>query len=110
MPHGWTGPYKNVIANALFIAVAAALGTRYLGRNPAGTDHGDYLDWALRGWNWFSSPRPDGVAMINEASLVDDSPNNRGINDNTDSIWSYNQGIILSGSPISPGSPATGPT
>jgi len=97
VPHGWAGPYKNAIANALFIAVAAALGTRYLGRNPAGTDHSDYLDWALRGWKWFSSPHPDGVAMINEASLVNDSPNNRGMNDNTESIWSYNQGVILSG-------------
>ncbi len=35
--------------------------------------------------------------MINEANLVNDSPNNRGMNDNTESIWSYNQGVILSG-------------
>jgi Glycosyl hydrolase family 76 len=97
VPHGWTGPYKNAIANGLFIAAAAALSARYRNRNPSGTDHVAYLDWALRGWKWFSSPRPDGVAMINEAHLVNDSPDNQGVNNNTESIWSYNQGVILSG-------------
>ena len=97
VPHDWTGPYKNAIANALFIAVAAALGVRYRNRNPAGSGHDDYLHWALRGWKWFSTPHPDGVAMINEASLVNDSPNSRGVNNNTESVWSYNQGVILTG-------------
>jgi predicted alpha-1,6-mannanase (GH76 family) len=97
VPHGWTGPYKNAIANALFIAVAAALSVRYSKRDPAGTGHADYLRWALRGWKWFSSPHPDGVAMINEANLVNDSPDNRGVNENTEAIWSYNQGVILGG-------------
>jgi len=97
VPHGCTGPYKNAIANALFIAVAAALGVRYRRRNPSATDYQDYLSWALRGWKWFSSPHPDGVAMINEANLVNDSPNDQGVNNNTESVWSYNQGVILSG-------------
>ena len=97
VPHGWTGPYKNAIANALFIAVAAALGVRYRRRNPSATDYQDYLSWALRGWKWFSSPGPDGVALINEASLVNDSPDNKGVNNNTESVWTYNQGVILSG-------------
>jgi predicted alpha-1,6-mannanase (GH76 family) len=35
--------------------------------------------------------------MINAADLVNDSPNRRGVNDNTRSIWSYNQGVILAG-------------
>jgi predicted alpha-1,6-mannanase (GH76 family) len=97
VPHGWTGPYKNAIANALFITVAAALGTRYQRRNPSGADHNEYLQWALRGWKWFSTPHPDGVAMINEANLVNDSPDSQGVNNNTESIWSYNQGVILGG-------------
>ena len=97
VPHGWTGPYKNAIANALFITVAAALSARYQRRNPSGTDHSAYLQWALRGWKWFSSPRPDGVAMINEANLVNDSPDSKGVNNNTESVWTYNQGVILSG-------------
>jgi predicted alpha-1,6-mannanase (GH76 family) len=97
VPHGWKGPYKNAIANALFTAVAAALSVRYRQRDPSGTDHQHYLEWALRGWKWFSSSHPDGVAMTNKASLVNDSPNRDGVNDNTESIWSYNQGVILSG-------------
>jgi predicted alpha-1,6-mannanase (GH76 family) len=97
VPRGWKGPYKNAIANALFISVAAALSARYRRRDPTGSDYEDYLHWALRGWKWFSSPSPDGVAMINEANLVNDSPNNQGVNNNIESVWSYNQGVILSG-------------
>jgi predicted alpha-1,6-mannanase (GH76 family) len=97
VPHGWTGGYKNAIANELFVAVAAGLGLRYQRRNPAGPDQASHLDWARRGWAWFSSPPPTGVAMINEASLVNDSPNRSGVNDNSQSVWSYNQGVILSG-------------
>jgi predicted alpha-1,6-mannanase (GH76 family) len=97
VPHGWTGGYKNAIANELFVTAAAGLGLRYQRRNPAGQEQARYLDWARRGWAWFSSPPPAGVAMINETSLVNDSPNQRGVNDNTQSVWSYNQGVILSG-------------
>jgi predicted alpha-1,6-mannanase (GH76 family) len=97
VPRGWRGPYKNAIANELFIAVAAGLGLRYRSRNASGRDHADCTRWALRGWEWFSKPPPDGVAMINDANLINDSPDERGVNDNTKSIWSYNQGVILSG-------------
>ncbi len=97
VPRGWTGGYKNAIANELFLAVAAGLGLRYLRRSPTGAAHADYLDWARRGWAWFSSSPPAGVAMINAASLVNDSPNPNGVNDNSQSVWSYNQGVLLSG-------------
>jgi len=97
VPRGWTGGYKNAIANELFITVAAALGLRYRRRNPRDAEHAGYARWAVRGWEWFSSPPPRGVAMINEASLVNDSPDMRGVNSNTQSVWSYNQGVILSG-------------
>jgi len=95
VPAGWHGPYKNAIANELFISVAAALALRR--RRQGGEDHTDCLDWARRGWAWFSSPSPDGVAMINAAGLVNDSPDNGGVNNNTASIWSYNQGVLLRG-------------
>ena len=94
VPAGWHGPYKNAIANELFISVAAALALR---RRRDGEDHADCLGWARRGWAWFSSPPPDGVAMINAAGLVNDSPNGSGLNNNTASIWSYNQGVLLRG-------------
>ncbi|MGP8000691.1 MAG: glycoside hydrolase family 76 protein [Streptosporangiaceae bacterium] len=97
VPPGWKGGYKNAIANELFVAVAAGLGLRYRARSPAGPDQAQYLEWARRGWAWLSSPPPGGVAMINEASLVNDSPNQHGVNDNSQSVWSYNQGVILSG-------------
>jgi len=37
------------------------------------------------------------VAMINTAGLVNDSPDSSGVNNNTASIWSYNQGVLLRG-------------
>src|SRR5215831_2967324 len=97
IPRGWTGGYKNAIANELFIAVAAALGLRYRRRDPTGAGDAGYQQWAVRGWEWFSSPSPHGIAMINEASLINDSPGMQGVNNNTQSVWSYNQGVILSG-------------
>ncbi len=96
VPHGWSVGYKNAIANELFIAAAAGLGLRHRGR-PARSGQPDYLDWARRGWAWFSSASPAGVAMINAGGLVNDSPNQHGVNDNSQSVWSYNQGVILSG-------------
>jgi predicted alpha-1,6-mannanase (GH76 family) len=97
VPHGWTGGYKNAIANELFITVAASLGLRYRRRDPAGSDQAGYLPWAIRGWTWFSSASPGGIAMINEANLINDSPDMQGVNNDTESVWSYNQGVILSG-------------
>jgi predicted alpha-1,6-mannanase (GH76 family) len=96
VPRRWTGPYKNAIANELFIAVAGALGVRVRNREQAGNAHEEYVQWALRGWEWFSSSPPQGVALINKSHLVNDSPNNHGVNDNRQTIWSYNQAVILS--------------
>jgi predicted alpha-1,6-mannanase (GH76 family) len=97
VPAGWHGPYKNAIANELFISVAAALAVRQRHRYPEGKNHADCLNWALRGWAWVSSPAPHGVAMINAAGLVNDSPDSNGVNNNTEAIWSYNQGVLLRG-------------
>jgi predicted alpha-1,6-mannanase (GH76 family) len=84
--------YKNAIANELFIAVGAALALR------AGDDAERkkyWTEWAIRAWTWFSAAPPRGVAMINDQGLVNDAPNPEGVNDNTQPIWSYNQGVIL---------------
>ena len=35
--------------------------------------------------------------MINAAGLVNDSPDSGGVNNNTATIWSYNQGVLLRG-------------
>jgi predicted alpha-1,6-mannanase (GH76 family) len=91
-PGGWPGSvYKNAITNEQFIAIAAALALR--ADSPAGGE--ELAEWAMRGWTWFSSAPPRGVAMINDQNLVNDSPNADGQNDDTHAIWSYNQGVIL---------------
>jgi predicted alpha-1,6-mannanase (GH76 family) len=97
VPPRWKGPYKNAIANELFITAAAALGRRYRRRGLPSAGLPDYLGWARRGWEWFSSPPPDGIAMINGDNLINDSPDSHGVNNNTESVWSYNQGVILTG-------------
>jgi predicted alpha-1,6-mannanase (GH76 family) len=76
--------YKNAITNELFFTLAARLHQRTPG------DH-SYLDWALRGWDWFRSS-----GLINADGLVNDGltetcENNGGI------TWTYNQGVILGG-------------
>src|SRR5690242_20515087 len=97
VPAGWHGPYKNAIANELFISVAAALAVRQRQRHPDGDNHADFLNWAICGRAWVSSAAPHGVAMINAAGLVNDSPDSNGVNNNTAAIWSYNQGVLLRG-------------
>jgi predicted alpha-1,6-mannanase (GH76 family) len=79
--------YKNAIANELFIATAAHL-SRHV---TDGREQAVYLDWALRGWQWFEQS-----GMINSAWLINDGlddtcHNNGGV------TWSYNQGVILGG-------------
>jgi len=97
VPRSWRGTYKNAIANELLIAAAAALGVRYRDQEPGGSRHAGYRDWALRALTWFSSPPPGGVSLVNSDHLINDSPNRRGVNDDSQSIWSYNQGVILGG-------------
>ena len=50
---------KNAIANELFITIAARLYLR--------TGTKDFLDWALRAWDWF-----DKCGLINSQHLVID--------------------------------------
>lgn len=98
-PHGWPGNvYKNAIANELFMAVAAALCLRYRANAEAAPSPGYQsflLQSAIAEWNWFSSPPPGGVGLVNECNLINDAPNSSCRNDGTQAVWSYNQGVVL---------------
>lgn len=76
--------YKNAITNELFLTLAARLHQRAPGS-------GEYLEWALREWDWFQAKGliSDG-GLINDG-LTADCANNGGI------TWTYNQGVILGG-------------
>jgi predicted alpha-1,6-mannanase (GH76 family) len=76
--------YKNAVTNELFLLLAALLQQRVPGTQ-------QYLDWALREWEWLS-----GSGMIGPSGLVNDGlnaacTNNHGV------TWTYNQGVILGG-------------
>eukprot|EP01126_Amoeba_proteus_P022678 TRINITY_DN2286_c0_g1_i1.p1 TRINITY_DN2286_c0_g1~~TRINITY_DN2286_c0_g1_i1.p1 ORF type:complete len:353 (-),score=37.26 TRINITY_DN2286_c0_g1_i1:242-1300(-) len=81
-------PYKNAITNELFITSAMSLHqySSLLGRP---TNY--YLNWAIKGWNWFqSSGMLNGVSLINDG-LDGVCKNNQGV------TWTYNQGVLLTG-------------
>lgn len=79
--------YKNAITNELFFAVAARLHLR----TPGDRGSGSYLDWAERTWGWFKKS-----GMINKKNLINDGLNDDCKN-NGQTIWTYNQGVILGG-------------
>lgn len=80
--------YKNAIANELYLSVAASLANR-----AAGSD--SYLSIARDEWDWFK-----GSGMINENNLINDGLDinpDGSCSNNGDTVWSYNQGVILGG-------------
>jgi predicted alpha-1,6-mannanase (GH76 family) len=77
--------YKNAITNELFLTLAALLHQRTPG------DHGSYLTWALRAWQWFSSHHLIGADGLVNDGLTATCQNNGG------TTWTYNQGVILGG-------------
>lgn len=79
--------YKNAITNELFLTVAVRLHQRT--PNDQGED--SYLIWAQRTWNWFQQS-----GMINANHLVNDGLNDNCQN-NGQTTWTYNQGVILGG-------------
>jgi predicted alpha-1,6-mannanase (GH76 family) len=91
-PDGKT-PYKNSIANELFLVVAASLYVRHAA-TPAGAN---YLTQANQEWNWFYNS-----GLINVNNMINDSfgATSTGwtcTNDQSTAVWTYNQGVILGG-------------
>ncbi len=91
------GPYKNSIANELFLAVAASL----YGRLASDPNSRSYLDHANQEWNWFQH---SGLININNqindsfGKTYDPHGNTTGYsctNDQSTDVWTYNQGVIL---------------
>jgi predicted alpha-1,6-mannanase (GH76 family) len=91
-------PYKNAIANELFLAVAAGIHRRVAAAGGQSSTGVVTLNWANWEWEWFRD-----VGLINSANLINDSlttsasPEGPCKNDGTEAVWSYNQGVILGG-------------
>ncbi len=88
-----THTYKNAIANELFLDVAANLAERVSDPSAKTAD----LNWAQEEWQWFSQS-----GMINAQNLINDglsisSTNPSSCQNNGQTVWSYNQGVILGG-------------
>ncbi len=79
--------YKNAIANELFLSVAAHLANRV-----AASDRAGYLQWADQEWSWFR-----GSGLINGQNLINDGLTTSTCTNNGQTVWSYNQGVILGG-------------
>lgn len=77
--------YKNAISIQLLIKLAAALHNRIPGDNL-------YLSHALQAWQWFNAS-----GMINEENLVNDGLDDDTCENNNQTTWTYNQGVILGG-------------
>ncbi len=110
LPLGTTsGPYKCAIANELFLAVAAGLYLRLKKTQsttsislPPPLALGDILNWANNEWQWFLAK-----GFINGKNLINDSlttaispsgspsPTGACLNDGTQPVTSYIQGVIL---------------
>lgn len=80
-------PYKNAIANELFICVAASLSRRL-------PDSGSHLDTANSAWNWFSSKYINNTFLINDALGLQGNTWSC-TNLQTKPVWTYNHGVIL---------------
>lgn len=83
----WLTP-EIPVANELYLSVAASLANR------AG-ESDSYLSIARNQWDWFK-----GSGMINDNNLINDGldiNSDGSCTNNGDTVWSYNQGVILGG-------------
>ncbi|KAG5731457.1 Mannan endo-1,6-alpha-mannosidase DCW1 [Termitomyces sp. T112] len=76
--------YKNAITNELFLRLSAEGFLRGSGQT--------YLDNALKTWSWLS-----GSGMRNSQNLWNDGLNFDDCQNNGQTTWTYNQGVIASG-------------
>ena len=76
--------YKNAITNEVFLELTAWLHNTIRGDTK-------YLRWANAEWSWFK-----GSGMINKSGLINDGLTSRCAS-NHETIWTYNQGVILAG-------------
>ncbi len=76
--------YKNAITTELFLTLAALLHQRTPGDQ-------DYQTWALRAWDWFSASGLIGASGLINDGLTPSCQNNG------ETTWTYNQGVILGG-------------
>ena len=86
-------PYKNAIANELYLAVAASLYVRLA----ASANGQSYLNTANSAWNWFQK-----FGFINSSNMINDSFGKNETstgwtctNDQSQASWTYTQGVIL---------------
>ena len=77
---------NNAIANELFIATGAALALRDANSKDAWTS------WSKQGWQWLLDS-----GLINSQNLINDHLDNDCKNALNETVWSYNQGVILGG-------------
>jgi predicted alpha-1,6-mannanase (GH76 family) len=84
----WDVPKKSIssISNELFLSTAAHLANR------VGDKKKDYVNWARMEWDWFW-----GMGIIDNDSLAHDGLDKSTCQPNGDTIFTYNQGPILSG-------------
>jgi predicted alpha-1,6-mannanase (GH76 family) len=80
--------YKNAIPNELFLLAAGRL---HQHTTDPGRRASDYLDQALREWQWFNASGLIGPAGLVNDGLTADCANNGG------PAWTYNQGVIIGG-------------
>ena len=83
--------YKNAIVNEIFLELAASLANRVAD----GKQKAQYLAWARKEWQWFSSS-----GMINASNLINDglnATNPKACTNNKGQTWTYNQGVVLGG-------------
>ncbi|GLI78127.1 hypothetical protein PoHVEF18_006429 [Penicillium ochrochloron] len=82
-----TSAYVNAITNELFLSVAAHLANRASSES----DRDTYIGWAQKEWDWFAAQGFIGANYTINDGLLENCQNNG------QTVWSYNQGVILGG-------------
>jgi hypothetical protein len=98
----WLEPYKNAITNELWISASSSL---FLYSPPPGSENHDaaYLDAAVQGYEWLRASHmtnnnglyTDGFHI--SQLLVPDAPLPLECDDRNEMVYTYNQGVLLSG-------------